>query len=114
MTNSIRFTLEPEGYLRTPEKKRARRTRRAILSARLGVHVSLESPSNGQILACFHGRSVDLGKFSADAAGRAQDLHTGLPLSSFATTRRTIDKEVHLLVQRLARHGLLEYCLGRP
>ncbi len=37
----------------------------------------------------------------------------GLPLGSFASDRRNIDKETHLLVRRLARHGLLEYRLGR-
>jgi hypothetical protein len=43
---------------------------------------------------------------------RAQDLRTGLPLASFASDGRTADKEIDLLVQRLARRGLLEYRLG--
>jgi SagB-type dehydrogenase family enzyme len=54
-----------------------------------------------------------LGKFSAAAADRAQDLRMGLPLGSFASDGRRIDKEIHLLVRRLARHGLLEYRLAR-
>jgi SagB-type dehydrogenase family enzyme len=54
-----------------------------------------------------------LGKFSAGAADRAQDLRMGLPLGSFASGGRRIDKEIHLLVRRLARHGLLEYRLAR-
>ena len=37
----------------------------------------------------------------------------GLPLGSFASDVRRIDKEIDLLVRRLARHGLLEYRLGR-
>jgi len=37
----------------------------------------------------------------------------GLPLGSFASGGRRIDKEIHLLVRRLARHGLLEYRLAR-
>ena len=37
----------------------------------------------------------------------------GLPLSSFASNSRNIDKEIGPLVRRLARHGLLEYRLGR-
>ena len=54
-----------------------------------------------------------MGTFSAGAADRAQDLRTGLPLGSFASDGRSIDKEIHLLVRRLAGHGLLEYRLGR-
>ncbi len=55
---------------------------------------------------------MGLGKFSADAAQRAQDLRTGLPLSAFASESGNIDKEVHLLVRRLAARGLVEYRLG--
>jgi SagB-type dehydrogenase family enzyme len=47
---------------------------------------------------------------SARSRPRARDLRTGLPLASFASGRRS-DKEIDLLVRRLARHGLLEYCL---
>jgi hypothetical protein len=45
---------------------------------------------------------------------RAQDLRMGLPLGSFARQGRAADKEIDLLVRRLARRGLLEYRLGRP
>jgi len=69
--------------------------------------------SNGEIVACFDSHSVGLGTFSARAADRAQELRIGLPLSSFASDRRNIGKEIGLLVQRLARRGLLEYRLGR-
>jgi SagB-type dehydrogenase family enzyme len=55
-----------------------------------------------------------LGQFSAAAADRAQDLRIGLPLGSFTSDRRSIDKEIHVLVRRLARYGLLEYRLGPP
>jgi SagB-type dehydrogenase family enzyme len=82
------------------------------LFARLRGHVRLEAQANGEIVACFDGDSVGLGTFSARAADRAQELHTGLPLSSFAANRKT-DKEIGLLVQRSARRGLLEYRLGR-
>ena len=37
---------------------------------------------------------VDLGAFSAGAADRAQELHTGLPLASFASGGRAIDREI--------------------
>ncbi len=85
----------------------------ANVSARLGGRVTLEARANGEIVACFDGYSVGLGRFSADAADRAQNLRTGLPLASFASNSRNIDKEINLLVRRLASHGLLEYRLGR-
>jgi SagB-type dehydrogenase family enzyme len=94
---------------------RARKTRRkaapASLSARLGGHVTLAAQADGRLFASFNGYTVALGTFSASAAARAQDLRIGLPLASLAASRRSIDKEMHLLVQRLARHGLLEYRL---
>ena len=85
----------------------------ALVSARLRSHVRLEAQANGEIVVGFDGYSVGLGTFSARAANRAQELRTGLPLSSFASNSRNIDKEIGRLVQRLARHGLLEYRLGR-
>ena len=90
-----------------------RRAVPATVSARLGGRVTLEAHANGEIVACFDGYSVGLGTFSAGAADRAQNLRTGLPLASFASNSRNIDKEINLLVRRLARHGLLEYRLGR-
>jgi hypothetical protein len=59
----------------------------------------------------FGGYSVGFGTLSACAGDRAQDLRTGLPLASFASGRRNADKEIDLLVRRLARRGLLEYRL---
>jgi len=85
----------------------------ATVSARLGGRVTLEAHANGEIVACFDGYSVGLGTFSAGAADRAQNLRTGLPLASLASNSRNIDKEINLLVRRLAKHGLLEYRLGR-
>jgi len=73
----------------------------------------LEAHADGKIAACFEGFSIGLGTISAGAAERAQDLHTGLPLASFTSSRRSADKEIDLLVRRLARHGLLEYCVAR-
>jgi SagB-type dehydrogenase family enzyme len=97
--------------LRAPRTKSERREP-ATLSARLGGHITLEAQTGGEIVACFDGFSVGLGKFSANAADRAQDLRIGLPLSSFESHTRNIDKEIYLLVRRLAAHGLLEYRLG--
>ena len=86
---------------------------RATVSVRLRGHVRLDAHANGEIVASFGGYSVGLGTFSARAADRAQKLRVGLPLCSFASDTRNIDEEIGRLVRRLARHGLLEYRLGR-
>ena len=99
--------------LRAPEIKRGRGAAPPTVSARLNSHVSLETHASGQIIAYFGGHSVDLGTFSAATAECAQDLRIGLPLAYFASGRRSIDKEIQLLVRRLARRGLLEYRLQR-
>ncbi len=83
-----------------------------VLSARLGGHIRLEPQADGTLLGCFEDHSVSFGKFSAGAAKRAEDLRTGLPLASFQTAVRAVDKEIDLLVRRLARSGLVEYRLG--
>ena len=98
--------------MRAPGIKRGRRA--VTLSARLSAHVTLEARADGNIVACFGGYSVGFGQFGAGAAAGAQKLRSGLPLSSFASERRSVEKEIHLLVRRLARHGLLEYSLGHP
>jgi SagB-type dehydrogenase family enzyme len=95
--------------LRAPPAKRGRPAGPQTVSARLGGHVTLAAHTGGNIIACFDGYSVGLGTFSAGAADRAQKLRMGLPLASFASGDRTIDKETGRLVRRLARHGLLEY-----
>jgi len=98
--------------LRAPRIKSERPTAPATLLARLGGHVTIEAQTSGEIVASFDGFSVGLGKFSASAADRAQDLREGLPLSSFEPHSRNVDKEIYLLVRRLAARGLLEYSLG--
>jgi SagB-type dehydrogenase family enzyme len=97
--------------LRSPGIKRGRPTAPATLSARLGRGVALEADPGGRLVACFGEFSLDLGTFSAGAVDRAQHLRAGLPLVSLASGRRKSDKELDLLVQQLARHGLLEYRL---
>ena len=111
--------------LRAPGKKRGRRAAPALqrrregwgLSVRLVGHVTLEARADGEIVACFDGASVGLGSYSVAAAERARDLRIGLPFGSFASDGKdkdkSIDKEIHPLVRRLAGHGLLEYRLGR-
>jgi SagB-type dehydrogenase family enzyme len=98
--------------VRAPRKKSGQRAA-ATLSARLLSHVTLHAQASGDIVAQFDDVSLGLGKFSAEAAKRAKELHVGLPLSSFASGNRENDKEIHVLVRRLAGRGLIEYHLGR-
>ena len=99
--------------MRAPgKKKRKLRIAPPAISARLSAHIRLEAHADGNLLACFGGHSVGLGQFSPDAVDRAQELRTGLPLGSFASTSRKVDQEIDLLIRRLARRGLLEYRLG--
>ena len=53
-----------------------------------------------------------LGRFGAAAASCLDDLRTGLKLSSLAPDGHHADKEIDLLLRRLAGHGLLEYRIG--
>src|SRR5262245_59130542 len=94
-TSSIRLTPIPERAVRAPATKRKRGAAQAILSARLLGHVTLETRTNGNIVACFHGHSLDLGKFSAGAAAHAQDLRVGLPLDALASDGAPIAQELH-------------------
>jgi hypothetical protein len=100
--------------LRAARKKSMRRSPPAILSARLNAHVAIEARAAGDVSARFNGMSLALGKFSSAATARARELDTGLPLAAFASSRKAIDKEVDLLVRRLAARGLLEFRLVRP
>lgn len=97
--------------MRAPGKSKTRRIARPDVFARLSANIALETRTDGNIAACLEGQSVRLGKFSNGAADRAAELRTGLPLSSFAPDGNSIDKEIDLLVRRLARSGLLEYRL---
>jgi len=98
--------------LRAPGKKTARRIAPPAISARLSGRITLETRADGSIAAFFDGQGVALGKFSAAAVKRAAGLRAGLPLASFAGGR-AVDKEIDLLVRRLAHRGLLEYRLAR-
>jgi SagB-type dehydrogenase family enzyme len=99
--------------LRAPGKNTGRSIAPLVISARLNDQVTLETDADGNIAARFEGISVGLGKFSADTVKRARGLREGLPLNSFAAAGNASPKEIELLVQRLARSGLLEYALGR-
>ena len=95
-----------------PRKKSGRRAA-ATLSSRLLSHVTLHAQAGGDIVARFDDVALGLGKFSAEAAERAKRLHVGLPLNTFASGSRETDKEILVLVRRLAGRGLIEYRLGR-
>ncbi len=98
--------------MRAPGKKTGRRIAPPTISARLGARITLETHADGNIVACFDGYSVGVGKFSAGAVNSAQGLRTGLPLGSFASNGHAVENEIDLLVRRLSRRGLLEYRLG--
>ena len=100
--------------MRAPRKKSLRQSPPTMLSARLNGHVTIEPRTAGDIVARFDGMSLALGQFSSAAAARARELNTGLPLASLASPRKTVDKEVDLLVRRLAARGLLEFRLVQP
>ena len=100
--------------MRAPKKKRGPRIRgpRAaapVIAARLNERVTLEAQAPGNVAACFDGYRVELGKFSAAAVKSALALRTGLPITSFTPARSAVNKEIALLVRRLAHSGLLEY-----
>jgi SagB-type dehydrogenase family enzyme len=98
--------------VRAPAKRKPRRVAPPVISAVASAHITLNTHPDGNVFASFDGYSVELGKYSGAAALRAQALRTGLPLKSFAAGRTPVDKEIDLLVRRLARSGLLEYRLG--
>ena len=74
--------------------------------------MALDVRASGEIVASFNGLSLNLGKISAAAAKQAAALRTGLPLRSLTVAQRSSNKELALLVRRLARLGLLEYGVG--
>jgi SagB-type dehydrogenase family enzyme len=98
--------------VRAPRKKSGQRAT-ATLSVRLLSHVTLQAQASGDIVALFDDFALSLGKFSGAAAERAKDLRRGLPLRALASGSRETDKEVLVLVRRLAGRGLIEYRLGR-
>jgi SagB-type dehydrogenase family enzyme len=99
--------------LRAPAKKTGRRIAAPTISARLSGHVTLQAQADGSIDATFDGYSLGLGKFSPGVMGSARALDAGLALDAFSAQGKPLEKEVDLLVRRLARRGLLEFRLGR-
>jgi SagB-type dehydrogenase family enzyme len=99
--------------VRVQGNRRQRKTAAATLYARLNEDVTLEANADGNVAACLDGHVLERTKLGASAAKRALALRTGLSVRSLASPRSAIDKEVELLVRRLARRGLLEYGLSR-
>lgn len=96
----------------TPKKKAsARKTVAPILSAHVTERITLEAQADGNVVAHFEDYAQSLGKFAPVISKRVAELRTGLPLASIANSRAA-DKEINLLVRRLARSGLLEYRFG--
>jgi SagB-type dehydrogenase family enzyme len=99
------------------------------VSARLNAHVHLQAQGDGNVTARFDDFSLPLGQYSFDALKRAQGIGAGLPLASFSSAApeqaerqrgrrerrnlKRVDREIALLVERLAQTGLLEYRLSR-
>jgi SagB-type dehydrogenase family enzyme len=103
--------------LRAPKKERkkpkpTRKQATPALSARLNERVTLQAQSDGHLAAMIDGYPVELGRFSAQALTRAEDLRDGLPFASLAGSK-PLAQETTALVRRLARRGLVEYRFGR-
>ena len=98
--------------MRTSRKKLAR-TIAPIIAARLNGRFSLHMQADGSVAAVSGDYWLKLGQYSRAAIERAGPLATGLPLASLAG-RSIVAKQVHAMVQRLARHGLLDYRLFSP
>ena len=99
--------------MRALKPKKRRKIAPPVLSARLNERFALQARTDGSLAAVFDGYTVELGKFSPSALKRARDLRAGLPLHSISPEGSSVDREIDLLVRRLARQGLLEYRLAR-
>jgi SagB-type dehydrogenase family enzyme len=82
-----------------------------VLTARANANVTLEAQAEGTVVARFNGYAQGFGKFGAAAVKRLGELRDGLPLASISRGS-SADKQIGLLVRRLARSGLLEYRFG--
>ncbi|HET7886800.1 MAG TPA: SagB family peptide dehydrogenase [Bradyrhizobium sp.] len=73
--------------------------------------MTLKTDADGGLIARFGGYEQGLGKFAPAISKRITELQTGLPLASIAGSSAT-DKEIEVLIRRLARSGLVEFRLG--
>lgn len=93
------------------KKKSGHHAASPIVAARLGAHVALEARADGNVVARFDEDVQGLGRFAPAISKRIDDLRIGLPLASIERGGAA-DKDIALLVKRLAQTGLLEYRLG--
>jgi SagB-type dehydrogenase family enzyme len=98
--------------LRRPRSSSRRPKLPAALFARLNPGVRIEEGADGKMSAIVDGQAVGLGHFNAHVARRAADLTTGLRLDSFDKSSADGEEELHELVWRLTRCGLVEYRLA--
>jgi SagB-type dehydrogenase family enzyme len=110
----IRAKKAPVGTRASANKNRRKVAAAAAVSARLSAHITLEAQTDGSLAAGFDGYSIPMGKFSAAAVERAKDLRAGLALDAFSRNGNAVEKEIDVLVRRLAMSGLLEYRLAQP
>lgn len=100
--------------MRTPGTKSKQGAAAPALAARLAGWARVEAQASGAVVSVFQDESAHLGKFGAGALQCLQQLRTGVALASVAPGSPNLDKEIELLVRRLALFGLLEYGFGRP
>jgi SagB-type dehydrogenase family enzyme len=93
------------------KKKSGHRATSPIVVARLGAHVTLQVQADGNVIARFDEDVQGLGRFAPAISQRIGELRTGIPLASIES-RGAANKDIMLLVRRLAQTGLLEYRLG--
>ena len=98
--------------MRARRKRDGRGPATVNLYAQLCRHVALEVRANGEVVACIGEHSVGLGKFSAETTACVRDFRTGLTLNALVGDGGA-NKEIRLLLDRLAKRGLLEYRLAR-
>jgi SagB-type dehydrogenase family enzyme len=72
--------------------------------------VALEADAAGQVVARLNGYWLSLGGFGRSVAENLHELRPGVPLAAFASGQRNI-RQLGPLARRLAKHGLLEFCL---
>jgi SagB-type dehydrogenase family enzyme len=96
--------------LATPKKTTSGRksTTTPVLTAYVNDYVMVEAQADGNVVARVEGYAQSFGKFTSAISNRLDEFRTGLPLASIAGNSAA-DKELDLLVRRLARSGLLEY-----
>ncbi len=98
--------------MRARGKSNRRGSATVNLYARLCRHAALDVRANGEVVARIGEHSVGLGKFSAETTAHARDLRSGLALNALADDGGR-NKDIQLLLDRLAKRGLLEYRLAR-